>query len=611
MHIPMRRCPVLLGCWLGLLLGIASPALAKEQWSKVSTPRYSIVTADSADTAKEWAMCLEGFRQFLRNLGPTDDRVLDPMLVVIFPGDAEFYRIFPKPPDENFNQTTTSWIKYSTWIQRDGRFLCAINPVRADLARQSYFMLTGLWATQAYYRPLPRWLSNGLLQFYLTASFQRDRVTLGGPSSQNKRQLGGKVVIPLEQLLAATTDVTGRAKALNDDNFYAESWAFVHFLVSGEDGANRAALVRYIGALEAGRSAQQATAEAFPGGLEEVGRRFAKYVKSGSYRAESVPVAQGDAANAVHAAPATDVESQLALGYTRLMADASEQAEPFFNRAAELQPNAPSTLEAQADLAYLRHDEAQAADYYRRAVQAGSHWYMAHFLPAAEISRSLFGSEIAMDHGDPAVARQAAEALRQTLQMNPTFYPALERYAGLIGALAEVTEEDGRFLTESMERFPRKMVLEVGRAAYELKSGQIDAARARLDRLRSEQIPGPDYAIAYAEKIEARIQAIQGLAQAQAAYDQGALDRAHDALIHLPRASLSPEEQQRYESLLAAMASVETLANVRAAIDRKDFEAAEVLLAGVPAENLPEKIRAEVAALSAQVTAGKNTAAKK
>ena len=220
----------------------------------------------------------------------------------------------------------------------------------------------------------------------------------------------------------------------------------------------------------------------------------------------------------------------------------------------------------------------------------------------------MLGNEIVADHSDPALARQAASALQELLRINPSYVPAYEMYAGLIGAMNDITTEDTRIVAEGVRRYPTVVQLAVGQAACDLKAGHLQAAQEKIDALKARGLP--DGVVSYVGKIEARIQAMEGLAQAQAAYDQGAMDRAHDALVHLPRASLLPEEQLRYENLLVAMASVETLANVRAAIDRKDYEAAEVLLAGVPAENLPEKIRAEVAALSAQITAGKNTAAK-
>jgi tetratricopeptide (TPR) repeat protein len=580
----------------------AGPRLgAAEQWTKVSTPQFTILTADSVGEAKAWAVAIEAFRRDLQGIVGGDDRTLDPLTVLVFKDGRSFKALMaprPKgaPPGEPLSRSSA----------QNGRSLVAVNPSEPEVARKAVLMHSTHWLIGSSRWPLPLWLFTGLQELYANYARDGDRIVIGGAFNSSARAQG-KLALPLAELMAMDAD-SSYYKSDNLPRFIWESWAFVHFLMLGEKGENRAAFLNYMGQLQRGVPSAEAFAAAFPGGLGELGSRFDRFARSGIYRTQTLPHHLGEIEKNVTVSRASEADVQIGIGYFQLAERGADQASVYFARAVALAPDEAGTLEAQADLAMARGDQDTANGYYERAAQAGSHFYLAHFYPKLNWVRTMIGGEAAADRYDETVVRQTVDSLKETIRLRPSFFKAHEAFAGLIGSLRGVNTDDGAVLAEGMRRFPDQGMIQAGQVAYEIATGHLVSAKKRIDRIAGGNFAGDSQVTHYTKKLDRRLQALVSLGWAEKFYAEGKYDQAGELVESLRTAPLLPEEFQRCRKLTMNLSTWSNLALAAAAVERKDWAEAESLLAAVASVELSEAMKAEHTRLEARVAEGRRPA---
>ncbi len=582
--------------WLGLFCALLAPVSAKSTWTRISAEHFTIYTDDSVSDARDWAVALEAFRAHLQTIVPTDSRMLDPMLIVVFENPRTFKAVAGTHGKPGSRDEATS-----IFTRQNGRFFGAVSPEgEEENARQAIFLQASSWLTRSSRCALPVWLNSGLLMLYSDHVFTGGQMLIGRVQESSARSLDQGLRIPLPHLLRSST--RSQDYQSNTGYFNAEAWAFVHFLLFGEDGANRAALARYVDALQHTDDAAAGEPLLYPRGLADLEARFARYVKTGSYRMEAIPM---PSAARLDVAPATDAEVQTALGYLALVFRDAATAGPYFERMEQLAPKSPSTLEALAEFARARGDEPEMVRYYQEAVRAGSTFYLAHFEANHPAIQAMFGGEAAADATDAAAARRGVDGLKALLRLRPGFHEGYEAMAGLMGSVTSANDDDEAILQEGRRYFPDDAVLESGQAAYEILQRRFVDAQKRLDRVWGGALDNSGRSMRYAEKLKARLRSANGLYWMEkfaAADDYANLEKL---LPQLNGAPLRREERERVTQVRVSVAGWTTLTMVREAMARKNWNAADTLLSDLPREKLPKKLQAEAESLTAEVAAGK------
>lgn len=589
--------------WLLGFLTLAGAAGAAETWTRVSTPNFTILTANSLREAREWAVALEATCREMKQITGVDASSLEPLTLVVFHDAASFNRVM-----QQSNVMTGNYIRKMTFCSfaHNGRAFTAVSPVDSDASRRSAFLASTLWLTTgSFHWPVPFWLTAGFQEQYAGYEIRDGKVIVGRLVEQGL--LTNLSASSLGELLAARQ--YSSTYDMGDDNrFNCESWALVHFMMLGRNGENRPQFLRYLGDLQAGVDSDEAFAKAFPEGRAALGKRFERYVHESKFRRVILASDAAELDRGLAVRPATELEVQLAFSYMVLAGQGEKAAEPYIERVIRLAPTAPETLELQADVALNRGDDAKANEYFAQAVAAGSTFHLAHFYPLVDKAASMLGGEAASDRYDAAVARTTVDELKKTIRLRPNFLPAYVTFAGLIGSLAEVNADDGAVLAEGLRRYPTKAMIHAGQAAYDLKTGRFVSAKKRIDRIAKGEFEADEFATGYRHKLDLRLQALVNLSWMEKYYGQGKYDDAAHLLEKLDRAPLLPAELERKRTVAQSLAVWETMSLVKGAIARQDWDATATLLATAATQEQSEPAKAELAKLEAQVAAEKKAA---
>ncbi len=591
--VPMKK---ILGA-LVLMGWLAGPVRAADvQWTRVASPHLTLYTAGPAAQAREWLLKAEACRQFIAGLGPSDERALEPFTGALYRDEPHFEEFFTPPADRTLvNRYTISYRVGSRTMVRDGSWWAAINSGQRALAEPAFFLFVGEWASTPFPRPLPEWLARGLGELCVQAAAKGDRFAFGGRFKPDLDVLDGKFLAPVDSLLQPNLP--------HGDMPSAQSWLLVHYLLWGDGGANRPALVRFVKAWEAGSDWQAAAAAAFPAGLEDLRVKVQRYLKQGKFDGELVTLTLPP--TAIEVRPTTELESEVLLGYMRMVADTPELASDHLDHAWRLGPRAPAVLEAKAMLARMQRQQGEAEDYFRQACAAGSTWRYAHAVRVMGLVQPLAGADAAFEGVEPAKARQAADAVRDLLQRGPYGYAPYEWYAMLIGSLPSITPEDEAVLAQGKKLYPNEAGLDLGLMAVHLRRNEAEAARAIFTRLQERKTPIAKNLEGFATRLWLHFEASGKFETLKQQYADGQIEAATATFQTLVVGPLTKEEKTAVEEIREVL---ENTMRAREAMKQKLYGSATGYVSQGLRDNPPPKIRAALEALQAEIAAARQAA---
>lgn len=332
--------------------------------------------------------------------------------------------------------------------------------------------------------PLPSWFNEGLAEYYSTFEISGgdQKVLLGKPIAHHVYLLRDKKFMPLERLFAVD-----HASAEYNENdrkglFYAESWALVHYLMLGRNGARYPQLLQFLQLLDTGAAVGECFQKAFQTDYATLEKELRDYISRDSYPATSYTFDQKLRFDAtLTSAPITEAEWQYQLG-DLLRHSGRAESEQYLERALQLDPNLTA---AHAALGMQRMQQGkfdEAKEHLQRALAVASNApekpsnYLAHYYYAFTLSRE--GADHNLIRGyTPEQARLMRAELQKAIALNPDF---AESYH----LLAFVNFITGEQLEESVALLKRAIALAPSRQDYQL---QLANVLLRLNKLAEAQ----------------------------------------------------------------------------------------------------------------------------
>ena len=322
---------------------------------------------------------------------------------------------------------------------------------------------------------LPLWLNEGWAEFYAYTRFEEHRIYLGAPTERHNA-LRFKTPMPVQPLISM------RRVPEDEQAFYAQSWALVHYLTYGAGMENGAKLGRFFQLLQEGRPQEKAFQEVF-GDFKTVDKGFEAYFQQPTYVTTILKdPPQIDEKNITQRTlSVAETETELA-GFHMWIRDRGP-ARPLVEDALKNDPKLGLAHENMGFLDFSDGKDAEALNEFSQAYALDNRLYLSLF--AKTMMSPLSASNSVAD------MNTLGATLGKVLQINPQFAPAFVQLARL--ALREGDLQSALLVSRKAEE------LEPSLAGYHLLSGQIllrmgkAADAAESARFVADRWIGPDH----------------------------------------------------------------------------------------------------------------------
>jgi hypothetical protein len=454
--------------WVLCVLVLGGQALAGDApWRTATTPNYRIISQLSDSDTADW---MRGFDQFVSSTSATlgiNPRALPPLTVVIFARGKDYTPYKLAAPNGRTANVAGQFVWRPTWSM-----IAMAHDAFDDQSRRTIYHEATHWLMSVDQSSHPAWFSEGIAEMFSTFERQAGKVNWAKPIDAHLELLRTTSPMPLAQFLVEPSALFDR-----DDRtsmFYAQAWAFTHFLMFSKDQNRRHLLAQFLDTYKT--HSGEATVEAvFGKDLPNIEREFDIYIEQRSWRYMIEPAKPETQPPALQPAAAELVEASL--GFLALGSERPELARQHARKAIDLEPGAP---DGHALMAYL---EQQAIDggesdagvaEAQAAVQRGSR--------DAEMFKILGDSYVnGPNSAKPDAAQASVGMYENAINSSPRQLAYYERLTDALFRLEKPREEDAKFLAIGMRAFPGDDWLCVGSAVVDDRLGRHDAALAELE----------------------------------------------------------------------------------------------------------------------------------
>ncbi|MEO5493408.1 MAG: hypothetical protein ABIR08_05210 [Sphingomonas sp.] len=255
------------------LLAFACPGPAHAAWQQASSTHFIVYADDKPERIRAFTERLEKFDKALRIMRGIDDLPL---------ADAQRVRVYMVADLSQIKRLAGKGMSgVAGWYSPRPGGPVAFVPRDApdgspyDLSAQAillheythHFMFLN-WPNAVF----PPWLVEGYAEFHATAIFEKDGdVLLGQAPGYRVWSMGDSTLLPASRLVQLDP---GKLSDDQTDALYSRGWLLTHYLMF--DPGRRAQLSKYIAAVNAGKSADEAAAVF--GDLKKLDRDMTSYV---------------------------------------------------------------------------------------------------------------------------------------------------------------------------------------------------------------------------------------------------------------------------------------------------------------------------------------------
>ena len=454
----------------------AAPANA--EWIAVETSRLTVLSEVSEKRTRAW---LSDFNRFIDALGYTltvDEELLPPLTAILFRNSRD-YRRYRLQTASGAANNVGIFINDKSW----SLLSLVANRGFSDVEHTTYHEAIH-WYMAASPILLPVWYSEGMAEVFATYELSEEGVLWGRPIEEHVVYLRTLGLEPMERFLRSSQDRALHGSA----TYYAQAWAFVHFLLFGRNEGTQEQLIELLNALpEMGltRAFESALGKSF----DEVGDDLDDYIRRGQYgmfRLEFEYVERPEHEVTVSAADSERIE--LELGRLALGTGNIDLAMEHYRNLARLAPESASTHDLLAALAAAMEDDAALDKAIGKALRLQSTDARTYDLAARRliVQHDRGDTNPPRDRFHPAAARQIADAIARSLEVYPYDIAGYEMLVIALLAATDLSETDSQLIAAGRRLYPNEAVLMLGEAAIAYGSEDVEDALEILSRALSE-----------------------------------------------------------------------------------------------------------------------------
>jgi hypothetical protein len=275
-----KRMRLATGVAVACLLSLDAAAAGPRTWYEIKSPHFVLWSDANNGDAKDVAWQFEQVRSVVTALWPWAKVDLPrPIRVLAVKDESGMKALAPE-----YWERKGAVHPASVWVEAADRDymlvrtdLDAPNQRLVNPYTNTYFSYAYLILTSSVPHRLPLWMSRGLAGVVSNTVIRDKKVLMGPPIPWHLQALRDRPHLRLTELVAVTEQTPDYRQSDFLSMFDAESWAFVHFLMFGSNGAHRAQVNAFVKQVADGAPAAQAFAETI-GKPEDLESPFSAYI---------------------------------------------------------------------------------------------------------------------------------------------------------------------------------------------------------------------------------------------------------------------------------------------------------------------------------------------
>lgn len=364
-----------------VLLFVSMFAEAKNNWIEVKSKNFTIVGNAGEKSIRNVALRLEQFRETLRLLFPKANLEREvPTVVYLFDSDDSFREFKPRSKGKIQDNVAGYIMK-----RPDQMYIAISKETRGDLTpyatifHEYYHYVLG-----NNLNDVPPWFNEGMAEFYSTFDIDDNGKTfkIGAPINRHFASFGRKSLMPIEKLL--TTKYGENFNENNKSNiFYAQSWAFIHYLILGSEGKRQKQLFSFIEKLNSGISLEENFKQSFETDFKGMDKELQKYTQRLTFPVTNYTInAAVEFESSMVSRQISDGEVELQLGKLSYNLGERESGEARLRKALKLEPDLEGANLWVGYVSFINKNYTEAEKLIARATELDPNDYLAHTFKA-------------------------------------------------------------------------------------------------------------------------------------------------------------------------------------------------------------------------------------
>lgn len=530
-----RLVAVLFYC--SFLAGFCAAARKEEfpgesaKWRRYQTPHFELLSANRDPESRELLHDLELLRALFFETFKLKERQPQDLTIYYFNEESDFKAYC----HEQQRQTVAGYYLY-----RPDRAVIVLSPAWSDES-QRYLIF------HEYIHHLnrvvgsepPLWYNEGVAELFSTIEADGDSVVLGKPLPWHVDSLRTKALLPLETLFAVDLSSPIYNTGKHSGQFYAESWALLHYWRYGKSKLDKSkfeVFLRYLmneppGADPAVR--RQVFKETTGIDYPEMESRLESYMTSGSFDYHKAPLPQIPDIKSYTSVVMPREEIRERLVELSLRATLSPGARLAMLQTAEKSPANSRAWEVLGSDAWVQGDGDQAQNRWQRAMDAGSrNPAIFHELGQME-GRRWFSNFDYYFRLPEARAQQLRTLLKRSIECAPDQYAAYEMLAWVEASVVKPEIANINLVQQRFKTLRHKTRTVLALALVRVRMDDSAGAIKVLDQLDRMN---PEYWVASAaETVRAKLEDRESRKISPPSTDPEPVQRLRMELPELPR----------------------------------------------------------------------------
>ncbi len=363
-----------------LIFALSAPArtlAVKEEWAKVVSANFIVISDAGEQEARKVAAMLEQFRYAALMILP-QSRIKSPVpaKVLHFRSHASFRPFKPK-----YRGKVMGAVNGYFFGDGDQSIIALTTSAGGGQAYEVIFHEYQHFILSENLPNAPLWLDEGLAEYYsaFEPRYEGREVLLGRAVARHVQALRKSTMMPLAKLFGIDSKSPEYNEANKAGLYYAQSWALAHYLMVGNNGKRRPQFARFIGLLSDGQPVEQSFRQSFLADYKTIEKELQDYIASYMFPAtvyefpEQISFTQG-----MRSAALSEAEVESHLGDLLLRSGRYGEAEPRLRKSVEKDEKCAECQIALGALRFRQRKYAEAEKHLRAGIALDPRDYRGH-----------------------------------------------------------------------------------------------------------------------------------------------------------------------------------------------------------------------------------------